>query len=281
MDYGGGKTILDDLLRELRPRYLSAAAQPSAHALSAGRAGAVRSVRAAPGRRFANPIDFQAQLDAWSDCVNARRHPRRARSSARGRRRSANGCGRCQRRCPTATGASAPRAGAAVSARRLRRLLAGPAQRAAASQGAACWRHDDTATPVSARAAVPPAAMSRRTAQTRDRPFLGPSCTLAPRDLPFCEQERRVRFVPWHRTGTGWTPFEGATGRAFSRTSTLPWRAATRHAKMAAQAYVRVQRETRLKSSSYTVDLRHAHEQDRKAPPDHRRGALPSGDNSA
>lgn len=111
--------------------------------------------------------------------------------------------------------------------------------------------------------------------------FLDSQNTLVPRDFAFCEKGSRVRFVPWHRTGTGWTPFEGATGRAISRTSTLPWRAATRHVTMAAHAYVRVQRETRLTSSSYTVDLRHAHEQDRQAPPDHRRGALRSGDNSA
>jgi hypothetical protein len=66
----------------------------------------------------------------------------------------------------------------------------------------------------------------------------------APRDLPFCEQESRVRFVPWQLTGTSWTPFEGAIGQAISMTSTLPWRAAIRHAKMAERAYVRVQRET-------------------------------------
>ena len=41
LGYGGGKTILDELLRELRPRFLAAAAQLSAHALSPGRAGAV------------------------------------------------------------------------------------------------------------------------------------------------------------------------------------------------------------------------------------------------
>jgi len=41
LGYVGGKTILDDLLRELRPRFLPAAAQLSAHPLSAWGAGAV------------------------------------------------------------------------------------------------------------------------------------------------------------------------------------------------------------------------------------------------
>ena len=68
----------------------------------------------------------------------------------------------------------------------------------------------------------------------------------APRDLPFCDQESRVRFVPWQLTGTSWTPFEGAIGQAVSMMSTLPWRAAIRHAKMGERAYVRVQRETWL-----------------------------------
>ena len=51
---------------------------------------------------------------------------------------------------------------------------------AVASQGAACWRHDDTATPVSARAASPRAAISRRTARPHDGPFLGPSYVACP-----------------------------------------------------------------------------------------------------
>ena len=48
--YEGSKTILDDLLRELRPRYSAAAAQLPAHPLPPRRAGAVRPLRAASPR---------------------------------------------------------------------------------------------------------------------------------------------------------------------------------------------------------------------------------------
>ena len=46
------------------------------------------------GRRFANPLDFQQQLDGWCDKVNDRVAPHhRARSSASASPRSASGCG--------------------------------------------------------------------------------------------------------------------------------------------------------------------------------------------
>ena len=55
LGYAGGKTIFDDYVREVRPRFLAAADVP-ADDLSAGGAGAVRSVgaaRACPGRAWA------------------------------------------------------------------------------------------------------------------------------------------------------------------------------------------------------------------------------------
>ena len=55
LGYQGGKSIFDDFVREVRPRFLAAADVP-ADDLSAGRAGPVRSVgaeRADPGRAWA------------------------------------------------------------------------------------------------------------------------------------------------------------------------------------------------------------------------------------
>jgi transposase len=56
-----------------------------------------------PGRVFANPLDFQLQLDGWCDRVNRRVHARSAPSPPSGSSKSASGCGRCRPPCPTST----------------------------------------------------------------------------------------------------------------------------------------------------------------------------------
>ncbi len=58
-----------------------------------------------PGRRFANHLDFQLQLDAWFEKANARTHRAiKARPIATGSQRSAGGCGHYRRSRPMSTG---------------------------------------------------------------------------------------------------------------------------------------------------------------------------------
>ena len=58
-----------------------------------------------PGRRFANHLDFQDQLDSWCDRVNQRVHRTiRAVPAERLLVRSGRGCGRCLTGCLTPTG---------------------------------------------------------------------------------------------------------------------------------------------------------------------------------
>ena len=59
-----------------------------------------------PGRRFANPLDFQLQFDGWCDRVNRRVHRTHARGPGRAARRGARPDAAAPRRgCPTWTGA--------------------------------------------------------------------------------------------------------------------------------------------------------------------------------
>jgi hypothetical protein len=67
LGYDGGRTILDELLRELRPPFFAAAAQLSAHPLPPWRAGPVRPLRAAlcdPGRLGSDPPRLRRDLRA-------------------------------------------------------------------------------------------------------------------------------------------------------------------------------------------------------------------------
>ena len=60
-----------------------------------------------PGRRFANELDFQDQLDGWTDKANARVHRTvRAVPAERLAQERGSGCDRCRRDCPTSTGGS-------------------------------------------------------------------------------------------------------------------------------------------------------------------------------
>jgi hypothetical protein len=59
-----------------------------------------------PGRRFANPLDFQMQLDGWCDRANRGCTALSALSRPSGWSRSVGECGRCRPRCPTATAGS-------------------------------------------------------------------------------------------------------------------------------------------------------------------------------
>ena len=49
-----------------------------------------------PGRRFANELDFQAQLDAWCDKANARTRRTAASSRPSGSARSVSRCAHCR-----------------------------------------------------------------------------------------------------------------------------------------------------------------------------------------
>jgi hypothetical protein len=49
------------------------------------------------GRRFANPLDFQDQLDRWCERIKSALIAPRARPSQSAWRRSARACERCQR----------------------------------------------------------------------------------------------------------------------------------------------------------------------------------------
>ena len=109
-----------------------------------------------PGRRFANPLDFQLQLDGWCDRVNRRVHRTvravPAERLARGARADAAAAGSDARQ-RSADGGAGP--AAAVSAGRSQRLLDRPRVRRAPRRGPrlpdarsprSCW------TPASSRA---------------------------------------------------------------------------------------------------------------------------------
>ena len=59
-----------------------------------------------PGRRFANPLDFQLQLDGWCDRVNERVHRTSAPCPPSDSSRSTGGCSRSLSCCPIAIGGS-------------------------------------------------------------------------------------------------------------------------------------------------------------------------------
>jgi hypothetical protein len=69
-----------------RPRGARALAPVDAHELE-------------PGRRFANALDFQLQLDGWCDHVNQRVHRTIRAVPPTGCLRSARGCSRCRPCC--------------------------------------------------------------------------------------------------------------------------------------------------------------------------------------
>ena len=58
-----------------------------------------------PGRVFANHLDFQDRLDAWTEKANRRVHRTIRAVPTSGWPRNASRCGRCRLRCPTPTAA--------------------------------------------------------------------------------------------------------------------------------------------------------------------------------
>jgi transposase len=103
-----------------------------------------------PGRRFANPLEFQNQLDGWCEAVNRRVHRTIRAVPAERLAEEQGGCGRCLAQCLTATAAglfafrSSPICGSIATTTRSTRRSPGAASRSA-SRRPSSWRSCSTA----------------------------------------------------------------------------------------------------------------------------------------
>ena len=144
-----------------------------------------------PGRRFANELDFQDQLDAWFESAPTCASTARFAAGRRPPGRGARGDGAAARPGrPISTAAGAARAARPLRARRHQRLLARPAPGRPARRGARLPGRDlgvalDTGELASAIDALrPPPHPHRARARRALRALRAPSAAPSPRSSP-------------------------------------------------------------------------------------------------